>query len=388
MPKRSPPTRPRITSDYLAILKHQPMHKPIIPLLTSVVFAATALAGQPDKKAITPTEPEPAQPWRFTLSMPFWLAWESGEMGIKSLDSQLDLTPRDIVPEIDMAIAVRGEARKGRFGIMGEYSFSSVSDGIGNSNAIISKVDVQTDQHIAEMALSWRLIEGEKGYLDVFAGVRYTCLYQNLGIHVSEGVIDDRADRFVDKLFELAARAARERFEPEVQRLVRTELDVLRNRKPTLPQGPIGNEILTVLERRIGAILNRRRAELDGAIRSGIRQRIDDAKDRLSHEISRALKDELRRSVSRQDDWWDPYVGLKGRYYLSKPVYLTGRVDIGGFGVGADFSWQVNTGIGFQITRHLFSEITYRAYDVDYDRGGLIYDVLTQGVEINTGFNF
>lgn len=171
------------------------MHKPTIPLLASVVLTATALAGEHDKKVITPIEPEPAQPWRFSLSLPFWVVWQNGDLGVNGVNSQLDLTPRDLVPQIDMAIAVRGEARKGRFGVMGEYSFNSISDGIGNSNAIISKVDVQTDQHIAELALSWRLIEGEKGYLDAFAGVRYTCLYQNLGIHLSEGVLDDRSDR-------------------------------------------------------------------------------------------------------------------------------------------------------------------------------------------------
>ena len=67
---------------------------------------------------------------------------------------------------------------------------------------------------------------------------------------------------------------------------------------------------------------------------------------------------------------------------------LTARADIGGFGAGADLSWQVNAGIGFQLSRSIFSEITYRAYDVNYNHGGLDYGVLTHGVEVTTGINF
>lgn len=365
------------------------MHKSILPLvLANLALATAAFAGETDKKVVTPTEPEMAQPWRFSLALPAWIAWQVGDIGINGNSSHLKLTPRDTVPQVDMAIEVRAEARKGRFGIMGDYLFMSVSDGIGNSNAIISKVDVQTDQHIAELALSWRLLESDRGYLDAFAGVRYTNLYQNIGLHVSEGEINERSDQFVDNLVDRAVTTIRERIEPAIREHLSRELEALRNRDPVLPQGPIGDAIRARVEARIRSLLAARRAELDGAIASGVRARIDAAKDRLSHEIARTLKDELRRSVSRTDDWWDPFVGLKARYYLSKPVYLTARADIGGFGVGADLSWQVNAGIGFHLTRSIFSEITYRAYDVDYNHGGLDYDVFTHGVEVTTGITF
>ena len=364
------------------------MHKPIIPLIFASMALASAASAGDDKKTIAPTEPEPAQPWRFSMALPAWIAWQVGDMGINGTSSHLKLTPRDTIPQVDMAIEVRAEARKGRFGIMGDYLFMSISDGIGNSNAIISKVDVQTDQHIAELALSWRLIEGERGWLDVFAGVRYTNLYQNLGIHVSEGEINERSEQFVDNLVDRAVATIRETLEPALRANISNQLDSLRNREPVLPQGPIGEAVRARLEARIRSLLNRRRAELDGAIVSGVRARIDAAKNRLSREIANTLKNELRTSVSRQDEWWDPFIGLKGRYYLSKPVYLTARADIGGFGVGSDLAWQVNAGIGFQLTRSIFSEITYRAYDVDYNHGGLDYDALTHGVEVTTGINF
>ena len=74
---------------------------------------------------------------------------------------------------------------------------------------------------------------------------------------------------------------------------------------------------------RVQAILDQRKAELNGAIQSGIRARIDQAKNKLSDEIANALKKELNTTVSRTDQWIDPFVGFKARYYLTDPVYLT-----------------------------------------------------------------
>jgi len=108
----------------------------------------------------------------------------------------------------------------------------------------------------------------------------------------------------------------------------------------------------------------------------------------ISRQIANALKDALDRRVTRTDDWWDPFVGLRGHYDLSKAFYLTGRADIGGFGVGSDLSWQINAGLGCHLTRNLYSEMTYRIYDVNYRHGGLTYDVLTHGFELSAGITF
>ncbi|MDR3402574.1 MAG: hypothetical protein P4L99_08750 [Chthoniobacter sp.] len=92
--------------------------------------------------------------------------------------------------------------------------------------------------------------------------------------------------------------------------------------------------------------------------------------------------------MARTDDWWDPFVGLRGRYYLSKSMYLTGRADIGGFGVGSELAWQVNAGLGCQLSRSIYAETTCRIYHVNYRNDGLIYDVLTYGPEVTLGIQF
>lgn len=361
-------------------------------ILTSSIFAVlalgvTAFAGENDKKAITPTEPEQAQPWKFALSLPAWIPWQTGEVGINGTTSHIKLGPNDLIPKIDMIAYVRAEAHKGRFGIMGEYSYMSLSDGVGAAG-LVKKLDVRMDQHIGELALSWRVVEGERGWLDVFGGVRYTNLYQALGLHADEGAIDNASQRFVDTVADRLARGAKERLAPLIQERITDRLTSLRENAPALPQGPLGDAIRGIVARRVQAIVEKRRAELDGAIKSGVQARVAAVKASISREIAHALTEKLDTRVARTDDWWDPFVGLRGHYDLSKAFYLTGRADIGGFGVGSELSWQVNAGLGCRMTRNLYTELTYRLYDVNYRHDGLTYDVLTHGFELSAGLNF
>ncbi|MEP6672073.1 MAG: hypothetical protein ABJF10_23115 [Chthoniobacter sp.] len=365
-------------------MKHFPT---LLAGFTGILFGATALAGENDKKTITPTEPEPSETWQFSLSLPGWIPWQTGEVGINGATSHLKLGPNDIIPKLDMIASVRAEAHKGRFGIMGEYSYMSLSDGVGTPG-LVKKLDVRLDQHLGELALSWRLIESPRGWLDAFAGVRYTNLYQAVGIHPDDGAIEQASRGLVDALADRLAKGARERLVPLVQERITDRLASLRERDPVLPQGPLGDALRGALAQRVQAIIKQRQAELDGAIKSGIRARIDAAKAKLSHDLASAIKDQLNTRVARTDDWWDPFVGLRGHYDLSKAFYLTGRADIGGFGVGSELSWQVNAGIGCHLTRNFYTEMTYRLYDVNYRHDGLIYDVLTHGIELSAGINF
>lgn len=356
-------------------------------ILAVLALNAIALAGDEGKKTITPAEPEPPQPWRFSLSLPAWIPWQTGEMGIDGTTSRIKLGPNDIIPKIDMAAVVRAEAHKGRFGIMGEYSYMSLSDGVGTPG-LVKKLDVRTDQHLGELALSWRVIEGERGWLDAFAGVRYTNMYQALGVHPDDGAIEQASQGLVNTLTDRIAQGVSERLVPLIQQRISDQLGPLRGRDPVLPQGPIGDAIRGQISQRVQAIITQRQAALQVAIQSGVQARVDAAKAQLAGAISKAIKEKLDTRVVRTDDWWDPFVGLRGRYYLSKPIYLTGRADIGGFGVGSELAWQVNAGVGFQIARNVFSEVTYRIYDVNYRHDGLIFDALTHGVEVSAGINF
>ncbi|MGC4074514.1 MAG: hypothetical protein QM760_18850, partial [Nibricoccus sp.] len=167
-----------------------------------------------------------------------------------------------------MIAAVRGEAHKGRFGIMGEYSYMSLSDGVGASGPV-KKLDLQLDQHVGELAVSWRLWQGERGWLDAFAGVRYTNLHQALGIHPDDGAIQVASQGVVDAVADRIAAGVSERLVPLIKDRVTDRLAILRDNAPTLPEGPLGDFLRQKVAERVQKVISQRRAELDGAIKSG-----------------------------------------------------------------------------------------------------------------------
>jgi hypothetical protein len=105
-------------------------------------------------------------------------------------------------------------------------------------------------------------------------------------------------------------------------------------------------------------------------------------------QIKKLLHNALDSTVARTDTFWDPYVGLRGRYNLNAALYLTARGDIGGFTVGSDLSWTAEGGIGYQLSPNIYTEVTYRAFGIDYDKNGLLMDTVTHGPQVNIGVSF
>lgn len=68
--------------------------------------------------------------------MPGWIPWLEGDSGVNGTITQLDLGPDEIVPTIDMAAGVRFEAHKGRFSVLGEFLYMSLSDGISTNGVV------------------------------------------------------------------------------------------------------------------------------------------------------------------------------------------------------------------------------------------------------------
>lgn len=72
-------------------------------------------------------------------------------------------------------------------------------------------------------------------------------------------------------------------------------------------------------------------------------------------------------------DWLDPVIGARIRYAVAPGHELFLRGDIGGFGVGSDFSWQAVGGYGFDFGTYqgiTFSGVLgYRALYADYEQG-------------------
>ena len=61
----------------------------------------------------------------------------------------------------------------------------------------------------------------------------------------------------------------------------------------------------------------------------------------------------------------DPIVGAQFRRYLSEKFWVNVRGDVGGFGVGSDFSWFVSAAGGFRVSHLLSLDFGYRIWSFD-----------------------
>jgi hypothetical protein len=104
------------------------------------------------------------------------------------------------------------------------------------------------------------------------------------------------------------------------------------------------------------------------------------------------------RAISRSGSvsWADPLVGGRIRYELAPGHQLSLRGDVGGFGVGSDFSWQAIAAYGWDFARCngiTFSGVLgYRALYVDYEQGEgrrrYEFDMLQHGPVVGISMRF
>ena len=74
-------------------------------------------------------------------------------------------------------------------------------------------------------------------------------------------------------------------------------------------------------------------------------------------------------SAGVDPDWWDPIIGGRWIWGFAPKWQLTARADIGGFGVGSDFTWNAAALVIWQPWTHVSFGAGYRALDQDYEDG-------------------
>jgi len=88
------------------------------------------------------------------------------------------------------------------------------------------------------------------------------------------------------------------------------------------------------------------------------------------------------RGADKQD-WIDPYVGANATWPINDAWSFVLRGDIGGFGVGSDFAWNVVARFNWNFSENMFAAFGYRILDMDYENGSgnnlFAYDVAQSG---------
>jgi hypothetical protein len=158
--------------------------------------------------------------------------------------------------------------------------------------------------------------------------------------------------------------------------------------------GHIQEEVSGVVQDFILAKETALRARVDAlhligdARRAAVNRIVSAAEAKIANQLAFVLDTKFGQTISRDDYFFDPYVGLYGRYNFNKTYYTALRGQIGGFGVGADLMWQVEAVIGVNLHHNIFTEVGYRALGIDYENNGLLFDMVMHGPEITTGITF
>lgn len=87
-------------------------------------------------------------------------------------------------------------------------------------------------------------------------------------------------------------------------------------------------------------------------------------------------------------DWIDPYLGVRVQYPLNERWSLVGYADVGGFGVGSDFTWQGVAGVNYEFSKSVVAKFGYRYLRVDYDKDNTLYEMRNDGVYLGAGIRF
>ena len=375
------------------------------------------LAADPLSPKSVILESEGKSEWEIELLTYFHLAALNAEVGAARLTTDVGLEWGDwsnLQDEIDFATQGRLGVRKGKVGAFFDWTYLRLSDENATAGPLLRSVSIKSETVILDAALTYRVLESERGFLDVMAGARYWYLGEDVGINVdgagirefsrnaSQRIVDTAVDRISDAVADAVARAR-----PIVEERIRQEVDarigditVPGDLSPSLLQGySTTNALGDAGSRRgigpgsfqrergdlIGAIIAERKAQAlvkAGSLKASAQKKAQKKVAQAQKRLERAIEKQLRRlpsEVSVSQDWVDPYVGLIGRYNINDRLYLVGRTDIGGFGVGSDLAWHATGAIGRQMGERSALEVGYKHLAVDHDNGGFVFDGYMSG---------
>jgi hypothetical protein len=262
------------------------------------------------------------------------LAGVTGTTGFHGVNSNVDVGIGQILRHINVIYSLGGEVRRGRFGVLGDLLYLNAQAGTGERSGLVSKVDLGPQQFLGEFFASCRVIEGSRGWLDLLAGFRYTYLGEQVGLQANNMAISAASTQLVNQ-FAQSLTTPGSNLQTLVQQNITDKLTSLNGQNPELPVGPFADQEPGKIRDALQQLIQSEAPELAAAIRTGAQTRPNQLKAQLASQVATSLTNQINRSFSFYDDWFDPLIGLRGRFNLNKAFYLTAESDVGGFGIGS-----------------------------------------------------
>jgi outer membrane autotransporter protein len=342
------------------------------------------------KQVQTVASPEkPVSPWVITVGAPGWLASTSGISGFHGVNSDISVNVIQLLRHLNFIWATNGEIRNGPYSLFGGFLYANAQAGISGTG-LVSRVGVGLQEFFGQAFASYRIIDNPHGSLDLLAGFRFTYLGQQVGLNPNVTQIDAASTQLVDLIGQQITTPG-SNIRNLIQQTILSKLSSLDPNHPTLPVAPIGGQepgqILALLQQ----FIQSQEPELAAAIRAHAQGRVNQLKTQIASQIANIVTNQLNRNFSFYDEWADPLIGLRGRFSLTKAFYLTGQVDVGGFGIGSDIAAEAYGALGCQVTRNIRAEVGYRYYYDDFrdeESHDFLYQMSVYGPQITASIDF
>ena len=276
--------------------------------------------------------------WNFLLEPYAWSPGLYGQIGLKDLPvAQMNQSPVDILKTLDWGLFVRGEARRGRWGLLGDGFFAQFSTSADPGQGLYRNITTLSQQSMVSLALAYRVLTDRRFFVDVYAGGRYNYLGASASADVNRAGVEALSEGIIDRaIAKLGPR--------------------LLARYPGLKNVPAST--------------------------------LQQAKELGVAELSDRIEEKLPKHVEA-DRWWiDPIVGLRGQVNFTRWLFAAAQADAGGFGAGSQVTVNTQATIGVNFSRNIGLEAGYRYMYIDYDKDNFLYDVNMPGVFAGLIFKF
>jgi hypothetical protein len=141
------------------------MARCVSPLALFLAFCITAIPAVAEERE---------RDWHFQVSPYLWLASLEGDIatlsGLPKVD--VDASFDDILDNLDFAVMLAAEARYRRLGALVDLAYLELSVDEGTPGPFFSEVDLSTDTFFATIAGFYRVVDEDRGGLDLLAGAR------------------------------------------------------------------------------------------------------------------------------------------------------------------------------------------------------------------------
>jgi hypothetical protein len=125
----------------------------------------------------------------------------------------------------------------------------------------------------------------------------------------------------------------------------------------------------------------------------GVGARINSVNNELNINVA-GPSGTINKNAKKGATWIDPLIVTRLKGAINNKWLLQLRADMGGFGIGSQFAWQLQPDVYYRVSKLFEIGLGYRIISMDYHTGTqntnswFLFDIEEYGPQLRLGFNF